>query len=343
MKKVVTFGELMLRLASPHYERLLQSPQLRTSFCGAEANVAVCLQQLGQEARYVTALPDNALGTAAVNDLRYFGVDVSQILRQGERLGLLFLEKGASQRASKVIYDRKYSAFALSHETDYDWEAIFSDAVWFHFTGINPALGDNVYRSCETACKEARKRGMTISCDVNYRSNLWSRQEAGQCMSHLMQYVDVCIANEEDIADVFGIKAEGTDVGSGIINHAGYGEVGRKVAARFGCKYVAFTLRESITANDNQWSAAIYAAEVDKLYFSQKKYLIHIVDRVGSGDSFAGGLIYALSHDYASQQAIDFATAVSCLKHSIEGDYSRTSLAEVEALLRSEGRGRIVR
>ncbi len=343
MKTVVTMGELMMRLASPHYERLLQSPDLCVSFCGAEANVAVCLQHLGQDARFVTALPDNPLGRAALSDLRRFGVDVTSIIFQGDRLGLLFLEKGASQRASKVVYDRKCSSFSLSRALDYDWSAVFDGASWFHFTGINPALGENVYEICKIACLEAKQRGITISCDINYRSNLWSRERAAALMSNLMPYVDVCIANEEDIADVFGIKSPCTDAKCGVINREGYGEVGRQVAARFGCRYVAFTLRESISANDNRWSAALYAAEDEKVYYSQENYLIHIVDRVGAGDSFAGGLIYALLQRYELQEAIDFATGVSCLKHSIEGDYCRTSKEEVIALLKTKGSGRIIR
>lgn len=343
MKKIVTFGELLLRLSASGYQRLFQEKYLNATFCGAEANVAVCLQQLGQDATFITVVPDNAVGDAAIADLRYYGVDVTEVIHKGERLGLFYLEKGASQRASTVIYDRKHSAFSQSTPDEYNWDSIFNEAKWFHFSGINPALSRNVDDICFSALKKAKEHSLNVSCDINYRSTLWDRKQAEESLNRLMPYVDVCIANEEDIERVFGIECCNTDIASGKINKAGYEDVGRKIYHRFGCKYVAFTLRESITANDNRWSGVIYDAKTDKAIFSKKTYMIHIVDRVGSGDSFAGGLIYALSNGYGSQEAIDFATATSCLKHTIEGDYCRISIKEVKSLLSSAGSGRIER
>lgn len=342
-KKVVTFGEIMLRLATPGYQRLFQEKELKATFCGAEANVAVDLQQLGQDARFITTVPKNDIGNACIADVRYFGVDTSKIVQKGARLGTFYLEKGASQRPSKVIYDRQYSAFSFAECGDYDWRTIFVDAGWFHFTGINPALSPSVDRLCEEACKAAKDLGVIVSCDLNFRSTLWSKEAANASMSRLMKHVDVCLANEEDVENVFGINATNTDISCGVINKDGYAEVGKQVSERFGCKIVAFTLRESISANDNKWSGVIYDASENKAYFSSKTFFIHIVDRVGSGDSFSAGIIYALSHGYKLQEAVDFAVAVSCLKHTIEGDYNRITLEEVKKLLASSGNGRITR
>jgi 2-dehydro-3-deoxygluconokinase len=291
---------------------------------------------------FVTKLPSHEIGQCAVNSLRRFGADVSCIARGGSRVGIYFLEKGASQRPSKVIYDRAGSSIATADAKDFDWEAILSDADWFHFTGITPALGPGVARICEEALACAKRRNIVTSCDLNYRKNLWSREEASRTMEKLMEYVDICIANEEDAADVFGIHAKRSDVTAGKIDRDGYTDVARTLAKRFGFKRVAITLRESLSANDNIWSAMLHVAETEESCFS-KKYPVHIVDRVGGGDSFGAGLIYASLMDYAPQEAIEFAAAASCLKHSIEGDFNLTSVDEVLKLAGGDGSGRVQR
>lgn len=340
MGKIVCFGELMLRLNPPGYLRIVQAENFDASYAGGEANVAVSLANYGEDAAFVSVIPDNLVGQSAVNSLRRWGVDTSLIRRDGERLGIYFVEKGASQRASKVIYDRKYSAVALSKPEDYDWRRIFEGVSWFHFTGITPALSDSLAAVCLEACKTAKEMGITISCDLNYRKNLWSREKAGAVMGTLVPYVDVLIANEEDASDVFGIKATGTDVESGTISASGYEEVAEKLSSRFGCKAVAITLRGSISANDNNWAGMLYTG--GKSYLS-KNYLIHIVDRVGGGDSFGGGLIYALHNGFEPQHAIEFAVAASCLKQTIEEDFNHVSIQEVEALVNGSGTGRVQR
>ena len=285
-------------------------------------------------------LPKHEIGQAAVNSLRRFGVDTSNIVRGGDRVGIYYLEKGASQRPSKVIYDRAGSSIATATKEDFDWDRIFENVSWFHFTGITPALGDNVAEICMDACKAAKERGITISCDLNYRKNLWTREKAGEVMAKLMEYVDVCIANEEDAADVFDIHSSGTDVTTGKLNREGYKEVAKKLADRFGLKKVAITLRESISANDNNWSAMLFDGED---YYFSKKYPIHIVDRVGGGDSFGAGLIYACLNNKSSQDSIEFAVAASCLKHTIEGDFNMVSVDEVLKLAQGDGSGRVQR
>lgn len=340
MKKVVTFGEIMLRLAPEGYYRFVQADKFGATYGGGEANVAVSLANFGLDAAFVTKLPKHDIGQAAVNSLRRFGVDTSKITRGGDRVGIYFLEKGASQRPSKVVYDRAGSAIATADKADFDWDAIFDGVEWFHFTGITPALGDGVAEICLEACKAAKAKNITVSCDLNYRKNLWSREKAGQVMAGLMQYVDVCIANEEDASDVFGIKADNTDVTTGKVNHEGYKDVAKKLADRFGFKKVAITLRGSISANDNNWAAMLYDGE--NYYFS-KNYLIHIVDRVGGGDSFGAGLIYSQLMGYAPQDSIEFAVAASCLKHSIEGDFNMVSVDEVTKLAGGDGSGRVQR
>lgn len=338
--KVITFGEIMLRLAPHGYYRFTQANDYEATFGGGEANVAVSLANFGLAAAFVTKLPTHDIGQCAINDLRKYGVDTNYIVRGGERVGIYYLEKGASQRASQVIYDRANSAIALASEEDFDWDKIFEQAQWFHFTGITPALGDNVANICLSACQAAKQRGITISCDLNFRKKLWSSQKAQEVMGQLMQYVDVCIANEEDAEKVFGIKASNTDVTQGSLNHEGYIEVAQQLTKRFGCKAVAITLRESISASDNNWAAMLY--QNDQAYFS-KKYPVHIVDRVGGGDSFGAGLIYAMINDKDPQSTIEFAVAASCLKHSIEGDYNRVSVKEVENLANGDGSGRVQR
>lgn len=340
MSKVITFGEIMLRLAPEGYYRFIQTESFGATYGGGEANVAVSLANFGFDAKFVTKLPKHDIGQAAINSLRKYGVDTSYITRGGDRVGIYFLEKGASQRPSKVVYDRAGSAIATASKSDFNWDEIFEGADWFHFTGITPALGDDVAAICLDACKAAKAKGIPVSCDLNYRKNLWSREKAGQVMAGLMKYVDVCIANEEDASDVFGIKADGTDVSTGKVNHEGYKDVAKKLADKFGFKKVAITLRGSISANDNNWAAMLY--DGSNYYFS-KDYAVHIVDRVGGGDSFGAGLIYASVSGFEPQATIEFAVAASCLKHSIEGDFNQVSVDEVSKLAGGDGSGRVQR
>ena len=340
--KVVTFGELMVRLQPFNYERFVQANSLEFTFGGGEANVAVSLANYGLDAAFVTKLPAHAIGQAAVNSLRRYGVDTSMITRGGDRVGIYYNEKGASQRGSVCIYDRANSAIQLAQPSDFDWEKIFEGVDWFHFTGITPALGENVVEICREACKAAKAHGVKISCDLNYRGKLWTREQARAAMTDLCQYVDVCISNEEDAKDVFGIEAENTDINSGKLDHEGYISVARQIAQRFGCKKVAITLRGSISATDNDWAGMLYDAASDKAVFSTT-YHVHIIDRVGGGDSFGGGLIYALLSGKNDQQVIDFAVAASCLKHSVEHDFNQMSVAEVEALAAGNASGRVQR
>ena len=340
MKKVVTFGELMLRLSPEGYLRFLQSEKYVASFGGAEANVAVSLANYGVDTAFVTKLPAHEIGQTVVNSLRKFGVDTTKIVRGGDRVGIFYCEKGASQRPSKVIYDRAYSAIAMAKKEDFDWDKIFEGVEWFHFTGITPALSDSVAEICEIACQKAKEKGITISCDLNYRNKLWMKAKAGQVMGELCKYVDYCIANEEDAKDVFGIEADNSDIYGGKLDRDGYISVAKKLTERFNFKGVAVTLRESKTANDNDWSGMLYTD--GQAHFS-KKYSVHIVDRVGGGDSFGAGLIYSLLSEYDEQKAINFAVAASCLKHSIEHDFNLVSVAEVEALAGGNASGRVQR
>ncbi|MDY2970238.1 MAG: sugar kinase [Butyricicoccus pullicaecorum] len=338
--KVVTFGELMLRLAPNGYYRFFQDDQLQATFGGGEANVAVSLANYGMDASFVTKLPTHAIGQAAVNSLRKYGVDTSQIVRGGDRVGIYFLEKGASQRGSVCIYDRAHSAIQEAAPSDFDWDAIFEGVDWFHFTGITPALGENLVEICREACKAAKAHGVKISCDLNYRGKLWTRDQARAAMTDLCQYVDVCISNEEDAKDVFGIEAENTDIYGGKLNKEGYKSVAKQLADKFGFEKVAITLRTSISASDNDWAAMLYDGEN---YCFSKEYHLHIVDRVGGGDSFGGGLIYALLSGKNTQDAVEFAVAASALKHSIEGDYNLVTVSEVEKLAGGDGSGRVQR
>ena len=340
MSRVITFGEIMLRLAPEGYYRFVQANTYGATYGGGEANVAVSLAGFGIDSAYVTKLPKHEIGQAAVNKLREFGVDTSLIVRGGERVGIYFLEKGASQRASKVIYDRANSAIAAACETDFDWNHIFRDVQWFHFTGITPALSASTAALCLQAVKSAKALGLTVSCDLNYRQNLWTRDKAREVMSTLMEFVDICIANEEDASDVFGIRADNSDVTSGEISHDGYREVAATLIQRFGFKQAAITLRESFSANDNNWAAMLCTG---KEYYFSKKYPVHIVDRVGGGDSFCAGLIYANLQKMPSQEGLDFAVAASCLKHSIEGDFNHVSVDEVKKLALGNASGRVQR
>lgn len=340
--KVVTFGELLLRLASPGYTKLFQKDSLDATFCGGEANVAVSLSVFGVDSVFVTKLPNSDVGYAAAHSLDYFKVDTSQIMFGDGRMGLYYLEKGASQRPSKVIYDRAYSAIALAKRAEFNWNTIFHGADWFHWTGINPALSDELALICEDACMVAKEKGLTISCDLNYRSKLWSSEKAQEVMKPLMKYVDVCICNEEDAEKVLGIRSEGIDVNTGALNNAGYVSVAEKICGDYGCKYIATTLRKSYSASRNGWSAMLYDAEELKSYFSNE-YDIQLVDRVGGGDSFGAALIYALGAGKGCQEAIEFATAASCLKQTIEGDFNRSTIKDVDALMRTGGNGRVQR
>ena len=342
MSRIVTFGELMLRLQPYNYERFVQCEHVEFTFGGGEANVAVSLANYGMDAAFVSKLPTHAIGQAAVNSLRRYGVDTSLITRGGDRVGIYFNEKGASQRGSVCIYDRAHSAIQLASSSDFDWDKIFEGVAWFHFTGITPALGPNVVEICKEACKAAKAKGVKISCDLNYRGKLWTRAQAREAMTELCQYVDVCISNEEDAKDVIGIEAEATDIYAGELNHEGYKSVAKQLADKFGFEMVAITLRESHSAFDNGWSAMLYNVAKDEYCFS-KKYNLHIIDRVGGGDSFGGGLIYSLLSGKDTQAAVEFAVAASALKHSIEGDYNMVTVAEVEKLAGGDGSGRIQR
>ena len=340
MKKVVTFGELMLRLAPENYLRFLQVEKFEATYGGAEANVAVSLANYGLDAYFVTKLPSHEIGQSAINSVRKFGVKTDYIARGGDRVGIYYCEKGASQRPSKVIYDRAGSSIATASAEDFDWDKIFDGAEWFHFTGITPALSDSMAEITLNALKIAKSKGITVSCDLNFRKKLWSKEKAGAVMGELCKYVDYCIANEEDAKDVFGIEADNTDIYSGKIDREGYISVAKKLTEKFNFKGVAITLRESLSANDNNWSAMLYT---DGNAVFSKKYAMHIVDRVGGGDSFGGGLIYSLVNGYTPQDAIEFAVAASCLKHSIEGDYNMVSVAEVKTLAGGDASGRVQR
>ena len=340
--KVLSFGEILLRLAAPGYTKLFQKDSLDASFCGGEANVAVSLAILGLESEFLTKLPANDVGNAAVNSMRQFGVNTDKIVYGDGRMGLYYLEKGASQRPSKIIYDRAYSAISLAKAEDFDWNYIFEGVDWFHWTGINPALSDSLAEINLEACKIAKKKGITISCDLNYRGKLWTSEKAQSIMPKMLEYVDVCVANEEDADKALGLNAEGSDTENAQINKDGYVKIAKKIHELYGCKYIATTFRKSYSASMNGWSAMLYDANMAESFFS-REYEIQLVDRVGGGDSFTAGIIYSLITRKQSQDAIEFATAASCLKQTIEGDYNRTTTEDVKNLLRSKGNGRVQR
>ena len=340
MAKVVTFGEIMMRLQTPGYKRFIQAQSLEVEYGGGEANVAVSVANYGMQACFVTKLPANPIGDACLAQLRKMNVCTKHIARGGERLGIYFAEKGASQRASNVVYDRAHSSIATASPEDFDWTAIFEGADWFHFTGITPAISDEAAAISLMACKKAKEMGVKISCDLNFRKKLWTSEKAGKVMGELCEYVDVLIANEEDAEKVFGIKAAATDITSGELSDEGYKDVCKQLVERFGFEKVAITLRESISASVNNWAALLYDGGE---FYKSKKYTMNIVDRVGGGDSFGGGLIYAILSDYSSQDVIEFAVAASCLKHSIEGDMNLVSIDEVKNLMKGDGSGRVQR
>ena len=340
--KFLTFGEIMLRLKSPGHERLFQSPVLEATFGGGEANVAVSLANFGQDAAFLSVIPKNAVGDECIRELRRFGVDSSRIIRGGERLGIYFLESGANQRPSKVVYDRAHSAISQAKPGDIDWDKAFEGVDWFHITGITPAISESAMELSLQSVREAKKKGITVSCDLNYRKNLWKYgKKASEVMRELVKYVDVAIANEEDIQKALEISAD-VNVESGELDRSKYRALGDKVLeACPDMKMIAITLRESKSADWNGWAACLNDREH---FYESKRYEIRdIVDRVGGGDSFAGGLLYGLNNYESRQQALDFAVSASCLKHSIDGDFNRVNVDEVEKLMGGDGTGRVQR
>ena len=340
MKYTVGLGDMLISFSTKGFERLIQARDLDITYTGAEANVLGSLSNFGLKTRFVCRIPENDVGEASIRFLRSLNIDADYIVRGGSRLGALYMEKGASQRPSKVIYDRMNSGICEAKPEDFDFESIFADASWFHFTGITPALSDNLADVVEKACIEAKKAGCTISCDLNYRKNLWTTEKAKSVMEPLMKYVDVLIANEEDVEKVLGIKAKDTDVEKATLSHEGYVEVAKQLTEKYNFKAVATTLRESINASINNWSALLYT---DNQTYISKKYQINIVNRVGGGDSFSAGIIYAMQNGYDPQKAVEFATAASCLKHTIEYDYNMVTVKEVETLMNGSGNGRVQR
>jgi 2-dehydro-3-deoxygluconokinase len=339
--RVVTFGEIMLRLSPPGFERLLQSPVFSATFGGGEANVAISLAQFGIESRYVTRVPAHAVGDALIRVLRAEGVDTSCILRGGERLGIYFAETGSSQRASTVIYDRAHSAMAAIRPGMIDWPRVLDGAAWFHVTGITPALGSDVAATTVEAIAAARSAGTRVSIDLNFRRKLWSEAAARETMRPLVRGIDLLIANEEDIQATLGLEA-GVDVTSGALDRRAYGELAQAVADEFSVPLVAITLRESLSASDNGWSAVMWDA-ASRTFVEGQRYDIRLVDRIGGGDSFAAGLIYGLLTGRSHEEAVRFAVAASALKQTIPGDFNRVTVDEVEKLAAGDRSGRVAR
>jgi 2-dehydro-3-deoxygluconokinase len=339
-KKVVTLGEIMMRLSTAGYERFVQSDSFDVTYGGGEANVAAAICNYGLEGRFVTKVPDNALGQAAINHLRRYGVDTQHIARGGSRLGIYFLETGASMRASQVIYDRAGASIADAELKDFNFDKILEGADWFHTTGITPALSDKCAAIAEAALKAAKAKGITTSIDLNYRKKLWSKEKAREIMTKLCQYVDVCIGNEEDADTTLGFKAKGTDITKGELNLEGYKDVFRQMKEKFNFKYIASTLRESHSASDNGWSALVYDGTD---FYHTRQYEVRIVDRVGSGDSFASGFIYGLVSGKEMKEAAEFGVAASALKHTIPGDLNHATVKEVMDLVQGDASGRVQR
>lgn len=339
-KKVVTLGEIMLRLSTPDFKRFVQADTLDVTYGGGEANVAAALCNYGLNGTFVTKVPDNPIGQSAINHLRRYGVDTQYIVKGGDRLGIYFLETGASMRASQVIYDRNGASIAEATISDFDFDKILDGAVWFHTTGITPALSDKGATLTEAALKAAKAKGITTSIDLNYRKKLWTKEKAREVMTKLCQYVDVCIGNEEDADTTLGFKAAHSDVTKGELNLDGYKDVFRQMKEKFGFKFIASSLRESHSASDNGWSALVYDG---KDFYHTKQYEVRIVDRVGSGDSFASGLIYGLITGMPMHEAAEFGVAASALKHTIPGDMNHATLKEVQELMKGDGSGRVQR
>jgi 2-dehydro-3-deoxygluconokinase len=339
-KKVVTLGEIMLRLSTPDFKRFVQADSFEVTYGGGEANVAAALCNYGLKGTFVTKVPNNAIGQSAINHLRRYGVDTQYIARGGDRLGIYFLETGASMRASQVIYDRAGAAIADVNVTEFDFDKILEGADWFHTTGITPALSDKAAALAEAALKAARAKGITTSIDLNYRKKLWTKEKAREVMTKLCQYVDVCIGNEEDADTTLGFKAKDTDVTKGELNLEGFKDVFKQMKEKFGFKYIASSLRESYSASDNGWSALVYNGSE---FYHTRKYEVRIVDRVGSGDSFASGLIYGLVTGMPMKEAAEFGVAASALKHTIPGDLNHATLGEVKDLMKGDASGRVQR
>ena len=343
MAKVVTMGEIMLRLSTPNNQKLIQADKLDVCYAGGEANVAVSLANYGHDTEFVTKVPDNPIGESTVAALRKMNVGTKHIARGGERLGVYFLETGASMRASNVIYDRAHSAISEATEADFDFDKIFMDADWFHFSGITPAISDAAAELTEIALKAAKKYGVKVSVDLNFRKKLWSSEKAQSVMTNLMQYVDVCIGNEEDAEKVLGFKPGETDVTSGELELAGYESIFKQMVEKFNFEYVISSLRVSRSASDNGWSACIYSRDTKEFYHSKEYRICPIVDRVGGGDSFAGGTICGLLDGKNFKDALEFGVAASALKHTIPGDFNLVSRADVENLVGGDGSGRVQR
>jgi 2-dehydro-3-deoxygluconokinase len=342
MPKTVTFGELMLRLSPPGFERLLQSPVLSATFGGGEANVAASLAHFGLESHYVTRLPAHAIGDAAVRSLRAEGVRTDFVARGGERVGIYFAETGASQRASTVIYDRGHSSISEIPADAVDWARVMDGTAWFHVTGITPALGEKATAATKAAVAAAKAAGARVSVDLNYRKKLWTEAQAQAAMRPLMRDVDVVVANEEDLQSVLGVHVAGADVASASLDVAGYREAAAEVTRQFGPTLVAITLRESMSASDNGWSGVLWDGKTETLHRSQR-YVVRLVDRIGGGDSFAAGLIYALVSGRSHDAALRFAVAASALKQTIPGDFNRVTVGEVDALAKGDASGRVQR
>lgn len=340
MKKVITLGEIMLRLSTSGYGRFVQADSFDVTYGGGEANVAVSLANYGFNAYFISKLPKNEIGQAAINHLRRYGVNTNYIARGGERVGIYYLESGASMRPSKVVYDRAHSSISEADIKDFDFDEIFKDADWFHFSGITPALSEKATLLTEEALKAAKRNNVTVSVDLNYRKKLWTPEKAKEVMTKLMQYVDVCIGNEEDAEKVLGFKPGKTDVTSGNLELDGYKDIFKQMIDKFGFKYVISSLRESYSASDNGWSACAYDGTE---FYHSRKYDIRIVDRVGGGDSFAAGIIYGLLKGQNFKDALEFGVAASALKHTIIGDFNMVSVDEVETLLKGDSSGRVQR
>ncbi len=340
MAKIITMGEIMLRLSTPGFQKFIQSDSFDVNYGGGEANVAVSLANYGHDAYFVSKVPKNPIGESAIAALRKYNVNCNFVAKGGERLGIYYLETGASMRASDVVYDRAHSSIAEATEADFDFDAIFEGADWFHFTGITPAISDGAAKLTKAALIAAKAKGITVSVDLNFRKKLWSSEKAQLVMSDLMQYVDVCIGNEEDAEKVLGFKPTGTDVTSGELELDGYKDIFKQMIDKFGFKYVISSLRESHSASDNGWSACIYDGTE---FYHSKKYEVRIVDRVGGGDSFAGGLICGLVEGKDMKDALEFAVAASALKHTIPGDFNLVSRANVESLVGGDASGRVQR
>ncbi len=343
MAKVITMGEIMLRLSTPGNEKFIQADEFDVCYGGGEANVAVSLANYGHEAAFVTKVPENPIGECAVAALRKYGVDTKHIAKGGERLGIYFLETGSAMRASNVVYDRAHSSISTAVAEDFDFDEIFQDADWFHFTGITPAVSDAAAELTEEALKAAKKHGVKVSVDLNFRKKLWSSEKAQRIMTNLMQYVDVCIGNEEDAEKVLGFKPGETDVTSGELELAGYKSIFEQMVAKFNFEYVISSLRVSHSASDNGWSACIYSRDTKEFYHSREYRITPIVDRVGGGDSFAAGTICGFLDGKDFKSALEFGVAASALKHTIPGDFNLVTRGDVDALAAGDGSGRVQR